>query len=568
MKKNRHNFFKEDIQRILLLYAIVPVALITLVCLGIIRGTLTYQTEKTNQDDNAVIAADVETTVASYMQLAEELADRHDFFVEEMDAESRVKIFEGIYSLANKLDRRALLYVLDQDLNPVISATKDLPEFMNGTHYKDWGIFRIMNESPEAVALKLINSDNSNDYNLVIGKSILAGNECHGYVLFVMDPLQFRASIAALSSNTVITDAYGWVYVTNNYQFMNTLNRFDLGTDPPYTYISSNGGKVYVTSVPIFEGRLIVHSISAIDSQNTIFRYILIILLFVFTLLILIVLFSSKKIAARKTRDLYVILDAFERIRAGDLNTYVKISGNDEFAAVSESWNLMLDSLKQQIDTNREMAGLVAAAQCRQLVSQFNPHFLYNTLENIRFMCKMDPPSAERMIFNLSTLLHYSIGNTGEEVPLKEDVRYTENYFSILKYRFGQSFQYEIHIPQQLETCIIPKLILQPMIENSIKHGFAGRRCLTVKISGFIEQGKLILVCKDDGAGMNRQTLDEIQELLKHPSNKTNHSGLYNIHRRVQLRYGEDYGIKIESMEEAGTCLQVTLPVKYSDFAA
>ncbi|NLN65093.1 MAG: sensor histidine kinase [Clostridiaceae bacterium] len=564
MKRSRHNYFKEDIRRILLMHAVVPVALLTLVCLGIIRGTLTYQTEKTNRDDNSVMVNDVETTISSYMQLAEELADQQDIFIGQMDAETRAKIFEGIYSLANLLDRRASLYVLDQDLAPVISATKKLPEFMDGVNYKNWGIFRMMNQNPEDVALKLDNSEDENDYRLVIGKSVATDNEIHGYVLFVMDNLQFQTSIAALSSNTVITDTYGWVYVTNNYQFLNTMNRFDLNATPPYTYINSSNGKVYVTSTPIFDGRLIIHSISALEGQVAIFRYILFILLFVFTLLILIVLFSSKKIAARKTRDLYIILDAFERIRAGDLNTYVYVSGNDEFAAVSESWNLMLDSLKKQIETNREMASLVATAQRRQLTSQFNPHFLYNTLENIRFMCKMDPKSAERMVFNLSTLLHYSIGNIGEEVSLKEDMDYTENYFSILKYRFGQTFRYEIDIPEQLDACIIPKLILQPLIENSIKHGFTDRTCLTVIIAARIEQDKLILTCEDDGAGMDPKNLNAIRDLLRNSTNKTNHSGLFNIHRRVQLRYGDEYGVNIESKEGVGTILTVTLPVKYS----
>lgn len=343
---------------------------------------------------------------------------------------------------------------------------------------------------------------------------------------------------------------------------MNTMNRFDLNAEPPYSYVFNNNEKYYVTSKSILNDRLILYSISAISGQNSIFQYVLFILLFVFTMLILIVLFSSKKIAARKTNDLYVILDAFENIRAGNLNTYLKLSGNDEFAVVSESWNLMLDSLKQQIETNREMAGLVASAQSTQLASQFNPHFLYNTLENIRFMCKMEPKTAERMVFHLSTLLHYSISNMGEEVPLVEDVRYTENYLSILKYRFGHSFQYEINIPGEIETCIIPKLIIQPMIENSIKHGFVGRERLTVKITGYIDHDNVILTCVDDGAGMSRETLDQITKMLLQSTNKTNHSGLYNIHRRVQLRYGENYGIKIESTEGTGTFLQVTLPVQ------
>ena len=133
--------------------------------------------------------------------------------------------------------------MLDQDLAPVISATKKLPEFMDGVNYKNWGIFRMMNQNPEDVALKLDNSEDENDYRLVIGKSVATDNEIHGYVLFVMDNLQFQTSIAALSSNTVITDTYGWVYVTNNYQFQNTMNRFDLNATPPYTYINSSNGK-------------------------------------------------------------------------------------------------------------------------------------------------------------------------------------------------------------------------------------------------------------------------------------------------------------------------------------
>lgn len=562
MKRDKHSYFKDDMRRTLLLYAIVPVALLTVVCLFLFAGTWLYSLEKTNRNDNMRVTNDIEKTVTSYIEMTNQLAQQPDLLEEKVDTGTRVKIFEEIYRIANELDRKAYLYVFNKELVPVISSTKTIPEYLDGAAYANWGILRELNQNSGEPAMKIVKDEVTDTMQLVIGKAIMKTGEVEGYVVFTIDSKQFQKIIAEQHSQTVITDENGWVFLNNNYAFLNNLNRFDLKGQSANGSIENEYGKYYISSTTILDNNIRIYSLTPLDNQITTFLAIFIVLLLVFSMMIVAVFISSKTMAVKKTRDLYAIIEAFEKVKEGDLNTYVDISSNDELSVIGKSYNLMLDSLKDQKERNKEMGQLVAVSQSKQLESQFDPHFLFNTLENIRFMCKLEPESASKMIFNLATLLRYSISNTKEEVTLSDDVFYTKNYMSILKYRFKDHFQYSIDLPDPVLRCIIPKLIIQPMIENSIKYGFKGRKDLSVDISGHIEHGNLVLVCTDDGAGMNPEELKELKQIIAQNTNVSSHTGLFNIHRRVQLRYGEEYGIQIESEPGKGTCVRVVLPAK------
>ena len=109
--------------------------------------------------------------------------------------------------------------------------------------------------------------------------------------------------------------------------------------------------------------------------------------------------------------------------------------------------------------------------------------------------------------------------------------------------------------------CVIPKLLIQPLIENSIKYGFKDKEVLTVSIRGYVEEGCLKFICTDDGAGINEETLKELKYTLTQSKNRTSHLGLYNIHKRINLKYKGDYGVKINSKANEGTTLILTLPI-------
>lgn len=565
MKREKHSYFKDDIRKMLLVYAIIPVLLITLVGLIAFWGIWHYSIEKISRKDNAAITEDLTKTVSSYSEVLNQLVSNNKILNGELDRQERVKIFQKIYSISNQLDRKGSLYIFDQKLDPVITATQQVPEYLNGEYNRNWGIFRIMNRTPDEIALKMVEEEISKDMQLLIGKAIIRDGEIRGYAIFVIDSKQFESAIGKMDSETVISDEYGWVYLSNNHSFYDDMKRVDISKEKTHGKIVNELGVFYVTSNSILNNRLYIYSILPLKNQIIIFKCILYCLLAVFAMLVVAILISTKGLAIKKTKDLDTIIRGLEKVKEGNLETHIDITSNDEFEIIGESYNLMIDSLKEQIERNYEMSRLVSFSQNKQLESQFNPHFLFNTLENIRFMCKLDAESASKMVLNLSTLLRYSISNTQEEVTIKEDLIYTENYMSILKYRFNQRFHYIINIPTEVQLCVIPKLIIQPMIENAIKYGFEGKEHLLVEVNGYIEDNKLILQCFDDGAGMKPETLEEMKKIIGESINRSNHSGLYNIHRRVQLRYGEGYGIQIESELGCGTCLKVLLPVKFQE---
>ncbi len=562
--KKKHSYYKEGIRRMLLIYSIIPVALLTMVCLLIFLGIWRYSTESTTTKENDSITNIIEKTVNSYIDLIYML-EQQTFPDGEIEVDQRVEIFEDIYRVENNLDKKANIYVFDKNITPIITSTKTIPEYLDGRYAGNWGIFRIMKQSPKKIAIKLQRAPDNEDMQLVIGKAMLKDERISGYTVFVIDSRQFLIDIAKIDSQTVITDENGWVFLTNNYNFFDTLDRFDLFVENAKTHVENEAGEFFVATSGILGNRIMVYSILPLSNQLLIIKYIVFILLFVFTMMIVFVFISSKGMAAKKTKDLYEIIDTFDKAKEGDLDTHINITSNDEFETIAEAYNQMLDSLKDQIERNKEMGKLVAFSQTKQLESQFNPHFLFNTLENIRFMCRMEPDIASKMVLNLSTLLRYSISNTQEEVTVAEDIAYTENYMSILKFRFNQRFQYSIDISPEIEECIIPKLLIQPMIENSIKYGFVGRERLVVEISGYREENNLVMICSDDGAGMTQEVLEEMQQVLNSSTNRSSHTGLYSINRRLQLKYGEEYGIQIESEYEKGTTLKVIIPIRFCE---
>ena len=242
----------------------------------------------------------------------------------------------------------------------------------------------------------------------------------------------------------------------------------------------------------------------------------------------------------------------------GNLDAYLDIRSSTEFENIGACYNEMLDSLKHQIAANRELAETVAYAQVKQLESQFNSHFLFNTLDNIRFMCKIDGDMAEFMTLSLSELLRYNTSNANEKVTVEEDLKHIGTYLDIIKVRFGERFDYEIRAEAEILECLMPKLLLQPVIENSIKYGFGDRESLSLRVHGFFEDGVLRFVCQDNGVGISPELLERICHNLTLPENESPHLGLYNVHRRLRLVYGEEYGIQVESGD--GVIVRVSLP--------
>ena len=225
---------------------------------------------------------------------------------------------------------------------------------------------------------------------------------------------------------------------------------------------------------------------------------------------------------------------------------------DDEFTEVGYQVNHMLDSIQALNDRNTELLKLNSRIEMDQLTAQMNPHFLYNTLEIIRNLVVFDADKAEELIVKLTEVLRYSIDTSKKEVTLEEDMRFMYCYLDIQNCRFGSRFSFGVNFEPECMNCIVPKLLLQPLIENSIKYGFRKKMELNIKISGHVEDNVLLISVLDDGLGMEEEKAEELRKQLRAHDNSSPSIGLRNLSRRLYLRYGDGSGLQIRNREGTG----------------
>lgn len=267
----------------------------------------------------------------------------------------------------------------------------------------------------------------------------------------------------------------------------------------------------------------------------------------------------------RRLRHLILRLDDFsEASPAEDLPG----SRRDELDEIDFHIIQMQNRIRSLIEEEYKTKLHAVSAQNEALMTCINPHFLYNTLNSISSVALLEGASdTNNMIYALSDMFRYSSDLTHPEVPLENELKNIENYFYIQGIRFKDSFAWSIDVPLEFRDCLVPKLILQPVVENCFKHGFEARgkkgRINTIKISASREEEKLILTVTDNGRGMTIERQQAIEERLaegeKEEKTPSAEIGLCNVHRRLRLLYGSEYGITIFCKEGVYTSVKITV---------
>ena len=560
MKKEQ--YFREELQRLFMGLAIVPAVSITLICCFIFMGLLLKSRWEENTGQRDYITEVLEQTMAACSRELERLETFPGLFDGEPDPAGRSEIFEELYRATNGLGYEADFYILDANRQVILSDQAAVPDALKVAPGVSWGIFAAMEETPGQTVLRLLDGYKQEGAMLALGRTVSQGDQLLGYLIFTLDHTAMQPLLERSAAQAVVTDPYGWAYLCGNSSFLTDSHQFSKDIRGGDTWLSYHRRLYLLSARPACGGQLFVYVLS--DVHNIVISLALnaalvITALFIMTIWVFV---TTRKVTEKKTADFYRILEVMDQGRQGNLDCRVQVDSNNEFKTIADAYNGMIGSLQQQMENNSRMAELVALSQNRQLESQFNPHFLYNTLENIRYMCRIEPETASRMIFCLSGLLRYSLDSSRTEVTLREDLDHLNNYLTILTYRFGTRLTCTVDVEESTLDCRIPKLVLQPMIENSVKYGFGNGDRLTVELKAYIHEGHLVMICRDDGAGMTPAALSELGRLLEQKEPPGRHSGLYNIHRRIQLLYGHLYGVEIRSTEGHGTTLIVNLPAR------
>ncbi|WP_053372302.1 cache domain-containing sensor histidine kinase [Paenibacillus sp. FJAT-27812] len=283
---------------------------------------------------------------------------------------------------------------------------------------------------------------------------------------------------------------------------------------------------------------------------------------------IIVALFISMVFSFALTNPLRKMMRLMKNVQEGDFNVQFQVKYRDEVGQLGNQFNRMIVRIDHLIQDIYLMETKKKEAELHALQSQINPHFMYNTLESIRMAAELnDDQIAADMIAILGKLLRYSISDLHEEVTLEDEVLHMRNYVEMLNYRYPNRFQLETSISDDLWSYPIIKLVLQPIVENAIYHGMDDNKLLMrIEMSSERTAQGLWLRIKDDGLGMDEETLDRLnrslagaEEIVKR---KSGGIGLKNVNERIKLHYGNAYGLKVASVRDVGTEVILQLPLE------
>ncbi|MBQ7481627.1 MAG: sensor histidine kinase [Lachnospiraceae bacterium] len=262
------------------------------------------------------------------------------------------------------------------------------------------------------------------------------------------------------------------------------------------------------------------------------------------------------------------------RVAGGDMSVRANLETGAELGVLSRSLDEMIERINNLLSQVRTEQENLRVAELELLQAQINPHFLYNTLDTIIWLAEAgDQSKVVSMVGSLSDFFRASLGQGRDIVTIGDEIRHVSSYLEIQQVRYQDILTYSIDVPEEIYISSIPKITLQPLVENALYHGIKNRRgggCIT--ITGKVESKCVYLYIEDNGIGMTEERLEQINRKINAGEKTENEAdaggnreeaeifGLYNVNERIRLKFGSRYGIHIDSEFNKGTVVTVLLP--------
>ncbi|WP_176465696.1 sensor histidine kinase [Virgibacillus sp. 7505] len=260
------------------------------------------------------------------------------------------------------------------------------------------------------------------------------------------------------------------------------------------------------------------------------------------------------------------LMDNMRSVQSGKFQQTLPVTKQDEVGRLTESYNHMVMEIRDLIQKNYMIKLKQQEAELYALQTQINPHFIFNTLETINYAVEAgEQEEVIDIITTLGRMLRYSLDNGVKFVSLADEIGHVEDFLSIQQFRFYDRLTWKTDYPDISASVQVPKFILQPIAENSIKYGLETKTAIHIDIKMNQTPDMLILTIKDDGPGFDPAVKAELEEELSlEPgiTSKSAHYGLSNVANRIKMLYGNDYGVSLENNQKGAT-VRLYLPFRY-----
>ncbi len=280
-----------------------------------------------------------------------------------------------------------------------------------------------------------------------------------------------------------------------------------------------------------------------------------------------IVLLVTSLVSVKVTAPIKVLIANMKKVESGKLEADFDSLGNDEIGMLGKHFKSMIEKINLLIDKEYKLEIENKASQLRVLRSQINPHFLYNSLQSIGTLAlKSKAKNVYSLLTSLSNIMRYSMNMQEDIVPFSMEIKHVQAYLSLQKQRFDERFEFHIHVSPGIGNTHVPKMILQPIVENCFKHGFADQdKLATITIQATLLNDYIVLSVSDNGKGVSMEELQEIRQKLYKRGNigepgERESIGLKNIYERIQIYYDNQAEMIISGKEDQGFMAEIYIP--------
>nr|WP_275983926.1 sensor histidine kinase [Paenibacillus hamazuiensis] len=255
------------------------------------------------------------------------------------------------------------------------------------------------------------------------------------------------------------------------------------------------------------------------------------------------------------------------RLKTGDFSARVTVRTHDEIGELGRHFNNMVQTIKDLIDNKYKLEIRQKESELRILQSQMDPHFLYNTLDMIRWTARLEKAQeTSQLIEALSGFFRMSMNREKQIATLEGELEFVRSYLNLQQKRMGSRLVFTLHMEASLENVLLPRRLIQPLVENSIKHGFVARKRGRIDVRCYRgTQDELIIDVADTGAGFTEEKLRDIRRALaeKNGDERLTGHALWNIHELIRLIYGSGYGVEFPAeLNRSGACVRLRIPIQ------
>lgn len=538
---------------------VVPAFLLLVICYmgwnAYVRARITQEVATSTR----AAARRIESDMAAYDGILEELAADPAVLALFMDAGARTDstaMFGDIYARINNRRVTAVLRGVGVDGGRRFSTYGSPDAGPDEDTDPDWGFFGVMNGAPGAVAgyRRLLRFGGIRETEFSLGISVAGPDgKTVGYVMAdlsfkdAQNPISDKGN--AVTAAFVITDEFDRIVAANAEVSEDAFGHFRLDGEGGETLIGELNYAYARVELP--RHGLYVSCLTSLQFIISSYNFGLV------TICVIIALFSAvfaltlARSVRRLTRPISEILDVMRKVSRGDFSARLEVRSGDELEEIASSLNAFVVEMESTV--SRLVQGIEQAktAEMKQLQAQFNPHFLYNTLDSAKWMMKMgEADKASRVLTNLAKVLRYSIHDRPEEplAGVAEDLAAVKTYLEIHQLCMGDRLEVEYNVQEETLGCRIPRLLIQPIVENAVLHGLPAAGTGRIGISISARDGRIVVAVSDNGKGFRAE-----------PEEKRG-MGMGLAERRGRLCYGDGFSLEVAGREGGGSTVTLSFP--------